>query len=179
MKMRLPLTAREVLSVGHWFRREDHVYEIVAWDAQEPLRVVAHAVDSAADQTFLLTELFAPSPVTRFAATRAALGDRLPGADQPPAADAASLPAHLLRRADHIIAVVEAVQVEIERLLQGQQVAAKSTSLTEITRRACQAAYPCFPQRLLSLPPVVPGAARRPRLTGSCAASQHLWHNPT
>lgn len=138
MKMRLPLTAREVLSVGHWFRREDHVYEIVAWDAQEPLRVVAHAVDSAADQTFLLTELFAPTPVTRFAATRAALGDRLPGADQPPAADTASLPAHLLRRADHIITVVEAVQVEIERLLQAQQVA-RNISLTEITRRACQA----------------------------------------
>ncbi len=141
MKMRLPLTAAEVLQAGHWFRREDRLYEIVAWDAKDPLRVVARAADTPTEQIFLLTELFAPTPLTRFAAARTELADTPPGATQPPAsaADAASLPEHLLRRADHVIAIVEAVQAAIARLRQRQQVAAKITSLTEMTRQACQA----------------------------------------
>ena len=141
MKTRLPLTAAEVLQAGHWFRREDRLFEIIAWDAKAPLRVVARAADTATDQIFVLTELFAPTPLTRFAATRAELVETPSGATQPPAsaADAASLPEHLLRRADHVITIVEAVQAEIERLRQRQQVAAKITSLTEITCQACQA----------------------------------------
>lgn len=141
MKTRLPLTAAEVLQAGHWFRREDRLFEIMAWDAKDPLRVVARAADATTDQVFMLTELFAPTPLTRFAATRAELVEASPGATTPQAlvVDAASLPAHLLQRADRIIATVEAVQAQIEQIRQRQQVAAQTTSLTEITRQACQA----------------------------------------
>ena len=50
MKTRLPLTAAEVLQAGHWFRREDRLFEIIAWDTKAPLRVVARAADTATDQ---------------------------------------------------------------------------------------------------------------------------------
>lgn len=141
MKTHFPLTAAEVLQAGHWFRREDRLFEVIAWDAKDPLRVVARATDATSDQIFMLTDLFAPTPLTRFAATRAELGETPTGATQPPTSvvDAASLPEHLLRRADHIIATVEAVQAEIEQIRRRQQVAAQPTLLTENTRQACQA----------------------------------------
>jgi hypothetical protein len=141
MKSLAPLSAADLFQVGHWFRRQDRLFEIVAWDPQEPLQVEARAADDSTIQRFTLTELFAPTPLTRFAATRAELAI-LPasGADElSQVVDAACLPPHLLSHADHIIQIVEAVQAHLEQIRRSYQLISAPFSLTEATRQACQA----------------------------------------
>jgi hypothetical protein len=140
MKSNTPLMAADLFQGGYWFLREDRLFEIVAWDAKEPLLVEARAADDGTIHRFTLTELFAPMPLTHFAATRAELvtmsdADR---AMSPQVIDAAGLPDHLLRRADRIIRIVEGVQAHIEQVRRSCQLASEPFSLTEATRQACQ-----------------------------------------
>ena len=140
MKTHLPLTADDLLQVGHWFLRQDQLFEIITWDAKSPLQVEARAPDANTIHRFTLTELFAPEPPTRFAATAAELATT-PVSNplaSPKVVDAATLPLHLLQRADHIIQTVEAIQTKIEQLRRRHQLAAEAFSLTEATRQACQ-----------------------------------------
>ena len=140
MKTRAPLTAADLLRVGSWFERDSHLFEVTTWDSRSPLRVEARPAETDARQVFTLTELFAPTTPTRFAATRAEL-EAAPVSGVVPnmAVDAATLPAHLLKRAHHIIQTVEAVQAQLAESKQRSQVAADAFSLTECTRQACQA----------------------------------------
>ena len=62
MKTTTPLTAADLFQVGYWFLREDRLFEIVAWDAKDPLQVEARAADDDIIHQFTLTELFAPIP---------------------------------------------------------------------------------------------------------------------
>lgn len=138
MTRTIPLTAADLLRVGAWIEREGHLYEIVAWDAASPLRVEARAAETGAGRLFTLTELFAPTPPTRFAATSADL--QIPPAAAGPSgalADAATLPAHLVERAEAIIRTVETVQAHLAR--SGPPGSGPSVSLTARTRQACQA----------------------------------------
>lgn len=141
MKTLTPLTAADLLQVGYWFQREDRLFEIAAWDTKDPLWVEARAADTDAIHRFTLMELFAPTPPTRFAATRAELvATSVSDATVlPRVVDAATLPAHLLSRADHIIQTVEALQAYIEEVRRGHRLAAEPFSLTDATRQACQA----------------------------------------
>jgi hypothetical protein len=140
MKSNIPLTAADLFQVGYWFLREDRLFEIVAWDAKEPLQVEARAADDGTIHRFTLTELFAPMPLTHFAATQAELVTMSDanGAMSPQVIDAGSLPDHLLRRAERIIRIVEAVQAHIEQVRRSCQLASEPFSLTEATRQACQ-----------------------------------------
>jgi hypothetical protein len=140
MKTPAPLTAADLFQVGHWFLRGDRLFEILTWDAEKPLDVEARADDDTI-HWFTLTELFAPTPPTRFAATQAELMT-VPdtGGDlSNKVVDATTLPDHLLKRADRIIRIVEAVQAHIEQLRRSCQLASKPFSVTEATQRACQA----------------------------------------
>ena len=138
MNTATPLTAADLLQVGHWFQREGHLFEITAWDAAHPLQVEARAVDRTI-HTFTLTELFAPTPPTRFAATQAELqGSRITAPTPSPVADAVTLPANLLKHADRIIQVVEAVQQQIDEETRRHCLAAMKFSLTDLTCQACQ-----------------------------------------
>ncbi len=141
MKTSTPLTAADLFQVGYWFLREDRLFEIAAWDAEKPLQVEARAADDGTIHQFSLTELFAPTPLTRFAATRTELATPPDTDETRPATvvDAASLPAHLLSHADHIIQTVETVQTHIEQIHRNHQLASAPFSLTEATRQACQA----------------------------------------
>lgn len=132
-----PLTAADLLQVGYWFQREERLFQITGWDAAQPLCVQARA-DEGTVQEFTLSELFAPLPPTRFAATQEALvspSDSSPSAAR--IADAATLPSHLLQRADHIIQVVEHVQKQLEEETRHHRLALEPFSLTNLTRRAC------------------------------------------
>ena len=139
MNTSAPLTAADLLQAGYWLEREDQLFEITAWDAAQPLRVEARAADGTR-HTFTLTELFAPACPTRFAATRDELVKTL--TFQLPAssiiADGATLPCHLLERADHIIQIVDSVQKHIDEEIRRHHVALEPFSLTDLTLRACQ-----------------------------------------
>ena len=141
MKTPTPLTAADLFQVGYWFQREDRLFKITAWNGKDPLRVEARAADTGTVHRFTLTELFAPTPPTRFAATQAELVAMLASdaAAPPRVVDAATLPAHLLSRADQIIQTVEAVQAHIEQIRRHHRLAPKFFSLTDATRQACQA----------------------------------------
>ncbi len=135
-----PLMPADLFQVGYWFLRQNCLFEISAWDANNPLELEARAMDDGATHRFTLAELFAATPLTRFAATRAEL-ETASDANKmklPMAVDAASLPVHLLEHADHIIQTVEAVQTHIERIRRDCQRDAQPLALTEITRQACQ-----------------------------------------
>ncbi|HEY3081275.1 MAG TPA: transposase [Chloroflexota bacterium] len=134
-----PLTAADLLRVGAWLEREGDLFEVTAWDARSPMRVDARAA-TGASRVFSLTELFAPTPPTRFAATRAELEAPSGAATAPAGAvDAVALPAHLLARAERVIRTVEAVQALLARSRQRWRMGTDALSLTELTRRACQA----------------------------------------
>jgi hypothetical protein len=141
MKPTTPLTAADLFQIGYWFRREGRLYQIVAWDAKDPLQVQARAVDDDVIHHFTLAELFAPTPLTQFAPTRAELL-AMPDADGSDAVkimDAATLPTNLLERADRIIRLVEAVQRHVEGTRRSCQLVSELFSLTEATRQACEA----------------------------------------
>ena len=140
MKASAPLTAADLFQVGHWFLRGDPQLEFLPRDTQKPLEVEARADDNTI-QRFTLTELFAPTPPTRFAATQTELMTVPDTSGNPPTkvVDAATLPDHLLKRADHIIWIVESVQTHIEQIRRSCQLASEPFSVTEATRQACQA----------------------------------------
>jgi len=139
MNTATPLTAADLLQVGRWFQRGGHLFEITTWDAAQPLELEARAVDGAV-QTFTLTELFAPVPPTRFATTRDELLtlSNVQPATPSTIADATTLPAHLLERAEHIIQSVEAVQKQLEERMRHCRLAGEDFLLTDITRQACR-----------------------------------------
>ena len=140
MKSPSPLSAADLLQIGYWFLREDRLFEIVSWDAQDPLLVESRAADDGTIHRFTLTDLFAPRPVTLFAATRTELVT-MAASDATALSkvvDAASLPAHLLSRAEHIIQTVEAVLAHIDRIRRSCRLTSESFSLTDATRQACQ-----------------------------------------
>ena len=141
MKATAPLSAADLLQVGSWFRRQDRLFEIIAWDAAHPLHVEARAVDTDERRPFTLTELFASEPLTQFAATLAELVDASASdaSARSQAADAATLAVHLLKRADRIILTVEAVQASLRQALQRAQANAQTIPLTQLTRQACAA----------------------------------------
>ncbi len=136
------LTAADVLQTGHWFMHASEQFEIIAWNPQKPLDVEARSAKTGTIHQFTLMELFGSQPATRFAATckelesESEISGRSPVSD---VADATTLPDRLLERADHMIQIVEAIQVQIEKIKQQYLVAAKKFSLTDITRQACQA----------------------------------------
>jgi hypothetical protein len=147
MSASLPLTAADLLQVGSWFQHGERLFEISAWDARQPLHVQARPAETAETVIFNLPELFDPAAPARFARTRAELAQTATAESGPGSvADAASLPAALLARADRIIETVEAVQALIERSRQRQQLAGERFALTQATREACQAipAPVCF-----------------------------------
>ncbi len=139
MNALLPVTAVDLLQAGYWFQRGERQYEITTWEAQQPLRVEARSAETGELASFTLPELFDPVRPARFARTRAELTQPPDGVTPPgQVVDAASLPAHLLARADRIIQTVEAVQAQIEHIQQCQMLIAEPFSLTEATRQACQ-----------------------------------------
>jgi hypothetical protein len=143
----IPLTTAQVLQVGHWFEREGRLFQIVAWNLQQPLVLQARAADTGDTLAFALTELFAAQPLTRFAPTEAELQAANSTASSSTSettgtsaiVDAATLPAHLLCRADQIIQIVETVQAQMEQVKRHCQRTAQPFVLTEATRQACQA----------------------------------------
>jgi hypothetical protein len=140
MNTLIPLTAVDLLQAGHWFQRGERQFEITAWDAQQPLRVEARSAETGEPASFTLPDLFDPAAPVRFAPTRAGLAHPPAGATAPGrVVDAASLPAHLLQRADRIIQTVEAVQAQIEHIQQRCQLISEPFSLTKATLQACQA----------------------------------------
>jgi hypothetical protein len=135
-----PLSAADVLQVRSWFSRGEDLFEITAWDPAHPLQVQARSAQDSVIQQFTLTELLAPHPITRFAASRKEL-------EQDPKMglgtgseifDVDTLPDHLLQRADHLMRTVAAVQNQMECIQQQYQRAGNPVSLTEVTRLACQ-----------------------------------------
>jgi hypothetical protein len=140
MKTAIPLTVADLFQAGYWFLREDHLFEIVAWDTKNPLVLHARAAETDIVHQFTLAELFAPTPLTRFATTRAELEPLMgSGAEMPcKIVDGTTLPVHLLNQADRIIRTVEAVQAHIEQVRRSCQLTSESFSLTEVTRQACQ-----------------------------------------
>ncbi len=141
MKATVPLLAADLLQAGRWFQHGDHLFEIVQWKAQEPLQVKARPDATGDIRVFTLTELFDPTSPARFAATRSELVSQpvVDASEKSPVVDAATLPPHLLSRADNIIRTVEAVQGHIEKNKQRHQLAAEPFSLTDAAREACAA----------------------------------------
>lgn len=138
--MKQRLTATDLLQVGFWFRREERLFQITAWDPKDILSVTARAADTGEILQFSLTTLFASKPSTRFADTKAELMVPL-GTNQtasPNVYDADTLPSSLLVRADHIIQVVEKVGEHLERIIQEYQRINKPFLLKEATRQACK-----------------------------------------
>ncbi len=132
-----PLTAAQLLQVGHYFLRDQQLYQITAWDPHAPLDLEARALADDRRVRFALTDLFAPTPLTRFGATPADLTTTTP---TPAAAvDAAGLPEAALARAARIIQTVEAVQAHLAQTQQRWRVTGTSGALAAATRDACQA----------------------------------------
>jgi hypothetical protein len=130
------LTAPELLQPGHWFLRENRLYEICAWDKGNPLQVTARVADTGEQQTFTLTELFAADPVTQFAATAGELTAPAASteASESPVLDVATIPAHLLQRADHIIRTVETIKGGAAQILQEEKDVTKTAALQRMCR---------------------------------------------
>lgn len=138
MKQMPLVTADNLFQAGYWFLREGKLYEITTWDAKSPMVVEARADQTNVVEQFTLTELFASQPVTRFAGSKMELEANSDLETKPLAADGATLPAHLLARADHIIQTVEAVKEQIERLQRQYRQTGKHVTLANITQQACQ-----------------------------------------
>ena len=105
-----PPTTTPLLQIGHYFLRDEQLYQITLWDPHRPLDIEARRLADDVCVPFVLTDLFAPTPLTRFGATPTEL---LAPAPAPPPVEPAGLPDALLTRATHIIQTVEAV-VKIE-----------------------------------------------------------------
>jgi hypothetical protein len=131
-----PLTATELLQSGHWFLRQNRLYEICTWDSANLLQVTARAADTNEEQDFLLTELFAANPPTQFAATAAELTKvaATPESGENAILDAATLPAHLLKKADQIIHIVETIKAGTTQILREEKDVGKTTALHRMCR---------------------------------------------
>ena len=129
-------SASELLQPGHWFLYHERLFQICAWDSNRPLQVIARAADTDEQQLFTLTELFAAGSAARFATTAAELmaPEKTTDATEIPLLDTTTLPAHLLKKANHIIQTVEAVRAVSIRVLQEEG----NLTRTEALRRACQ-----------------------------------------
>jgi len=139
--MKPSLTAADVLQTGHWFSYAAEQFEIISWDSRKPLDVEARSANTGATRQFTLLELFGSQPVTRFAMTRKELGNELEISGQSNlhcVADATTLPERLLKRADRMLQVVDAVQVQIEQIKRQHLITAKPFTLADVTRQACQ-----------------------------------------
>lgn len=62
-------TAAPMLQVGHYFLRDEQLYQITVWEPLRPLDVEARRLEDAVCIHFSLTDLFAAIPVTRFGAS--------------------------------------------------------------------------------------------------------------
>jgi len=131
-----PPTAASLLQVGHYFLRDEQLYQITVWDPQLPLTIEARRLADDALVQFVLTDLFAPPPRTRFGATAAEL---LASAPVPAPVEPAGLPDALLTRATHIIQTVEAVHASLRKLQAQWRATGAVGSLTVAPREACQA----------------------------------------
>nr|MBC8507819.1 hypothetical protein [Chloroflexota bacterium] len=132
-------SATDMLQVGHWLQYSGSLFEITAWDAKNPLEMEVREAGSETRRSFTLLELFTPDAAVRFAPTKAVLiAQTAQTKTCPEVVNAASLPTHLLQRAENIIATVEAVQNGIDRTRQRQHLSGETFSLTEATRQACQ-----------------------------------------
>jgi putative transposase len=127
------------LHPGAWFSRAGQLFEILVWDTNHPLDILARLADTQQEVQFTLTELFAPQPLTRFGLSRQML-EASPEAKPPSLSivDGATLPPHLLQRADQIIQTVDAVQTQVEQAVRAHRKAGEPYALTELTRQACQ-----------------------------------------
>lgn len=130
------LTATEILQPGYWFLRQNRLYEICTWDRANPLQVTARAADTDEEQLFLLTELFAADPPTQFATTAAELTTPAvaPESGENVILDAATLPAHLLQKADQIIHTVETIEAGAAQILREEKDVGKTTALQRMCR---------------------------------------------
>lgn len=131
-----PLTAAALLQVGRYFLRDEQLYQITVWDPQLPLTVEARRLTDDARVAFVLTDLFAPSPLTRFGATAAELLAPVP---VPAPVEPTGLPDRLLTRAAHIIQTVEAVHARLCERQTQWRAAGVIGSRTIATREACAA----------------------------------------
>lgn len=131
-----PLTTTEILQSGHWFLHQNRLYEICAWDNANPLQVTARAADTDEEQVFLLTELFAADLPAQFAATEAELTTAAPTPESGANAilDAATLPAHLLKKAGQIIQIVETIEAGAVQILREEKDVGKTTALQRMCR---------------------------------------------
>lgn len=132
-------TGDQILQTGHCFSRGGLLFQITAWDPQNPLEVTACAAGTGVAQSFTVTELFAAEPLTRFAATPEELLAPHDAGTPTSVVDAGSLPAHLLKRADLIIQTVEHVQRELERAERQWRIDGVSGSATDVLRQVCEA----------------------------------------
>jgi len=128
-------TAASLLQVGHYFLRDEQLYQITIWNPSLPLVVEARRLADNALVPFVLTDLFASTPLTRFGATPAEL---LAPAPAPPPVEPAGLPDALLTRATRIIQTVEAVQVHMRQLQAQWRATGTIGSLTVAAREACE-----------------------------------------
>lgn len=133
-----PLTAAQLLQVGHYFLRDNQLYQITAWDPHAPLELEARALADDRSLRFALTDLFAPTPLTRFGRTPADLSATSPETTAT-VVDAAGLPQAALARAARIIQTVEAVQAHLAQIQQHWRLTGTEGSLAAATRDACQA----------------------------------------
>ena len=129
------ITATELLQPGHWLLRENCLYEICAWDKARPLQVEVRLAETGERHIFALSELFAPDPPTQFAATAAELMMTTETAEET-VLDEATLPAHLLQKADQILQTVERVEAVTHHIL-GRE-SHHGISKTAALQRACQ-----------------------------------------
>lgn len=131
-------TGTNLFEVGAFFLRGEQLFQITAWDPQAPLKLEARALADSALHHFSLTELFAPTPLTRFGASPAALLG--PAAPVPvPPVDASGLPAALLSRAAVIIQTVETVERQRTATRQRWRLEATTGSLRAATQEFCAA----------------------------------------
>lgn len=126
------ITARSgPLQPGGWFLREGRLFQIIRWDSHNPLHLEAQASDARAPESFVVSDLFASTPITRFAATAEALTRPTDAGLSQTAVDS-TLPRNLLDKADKIIHIVEKVTTDVTELVAKQRL-----SLSEATRHAC------------------------------------------
>lgn len=131
-----PPTAAPMLQVGHFFLRDEQLYQITVWEPHRPLDVEARRLADDVCVHFTLTDLFAPTPLTRFGATPAELLTPVPVL---PPVEPSGLPDALLTRATHIIQTVEAVQAAVREFQAQWRATGTVGSLTVATGEACAA----------------------------------------
>lgn len=131
-------TGAALFQVGAFFLRDEQLFQITAWNPLAPLELEARALSDSALHRFSLTELFAPTPITRFGASVAALLGPAAPTTSPPV-EASGLPTALLTRATSIIQTVETVERHRIAIRQRWRLEGTSGSLRAATREVCTA----------------------------------------